>query len=197
MKYDRSERILHFGLVVFILIQLIMTQFIGLPEPGHVRRGSDALLVGIHELVGVLALISVCALLIIVLDDPAGRRRLMPWLDQQGRAALWLALRRDVPGWLTGRIPLPETGGALAGAVHGAGALLALLLGLTGAMLFIGMGVRGKMPPDIRPVWTAHEFLADAMWVFLVGHAAMTLVHEFRGHRIARAMFRLGKSGED
>ena len=197
MAYERSVRILHFGIVISILFQLATDQIIGLPEPGHFHRRYDALLVGVHEFVGVIALIFVGVYLVVRLDDRDSRQRLFPWMFPDSRQQLWRELRDDLPAWLRGSQSLPESGGLLAGAVHGAGIMLALALGLSGALLFIGMGPGGVMPPDIKVVREAHGLMADVMWLFVFGHAGMALLHEIKGHRLMQAMFHLGRtSGE-
>jgi len=193
MTYARSTRILHFGIAICILIQLLGEQVIGLPEPGHVRQASDALLVGVHEAIGALSLVLVCAYLMVTLDEATGRMKLFPWLDAGARTRLWQEIRRDAPGWLRGKIPEPEAGGLVAGTVHGAGIVLALILGLSGSLLFIGMGPHGEMTPDIRLVREGHSTMASLMWVFVIGHGGMAIAHEIRGHGIVKAMFRLGK----
>ncbi len=194
MPYARSTRILHFGIVTCILMQLLGEQIIGLPEPGHVRQASDALLVGIHEGIGALSLVLVCTYLVVTLDEAPGRAKLFPWMDANSRARLWEEIRHDVPGWLRGIIPGPEAGSLMAGTVHGAGIVLALILGLSGSLLFIGMGPHGEITPDIRLVWQGHSLMASLMWIFVIGHGGMAIVHEIRGHAIVRAMFRLGKA---
>jgi len=193
MTYDRSTRILHFGIVITILLQLLGEQFIGLPEPGQVRQPFDTLFIGIHEGIGSIALVLVCAYLVITLDQAAGRTKLFPWATKDGRASVWSEICRDVPGWLHGQIPLPRTGNQISGSVHGAGIILASILGLSGTLLFIGMGPHGEMTPDIKAVWKAHSIMATMMWIFIIGHGGMAIAHEAMGHGIIRAMFRLGK----
>lgn len=194
MKYDRTIRILHFGIVLSTLFQIFSEKLIGFPEPGHPRRAMDTLFIGIHEAVGSIALILVCVYLIIVLDELASRERLFPWFNAAGRNNLWLEIRRDIPNWLRGRISPPDKSHAIAGSIHGLGISLALLLGLTGSMLFLGIGPRGDMTPDIKVIWESHSIMATMIWIFVAGHAGMALVHEFKGHKILREMFRLRKS---
>jgi len=194
MKHDRTIRVLHSGIALSILFQMLSEKLIGFPKPGHPRQAIETLFIGIHEGIGSIALILVCVYLIVVLDDAAGRERLFPWINATGRNSLWLEMRRDIPGWLHGKLPAPEKSHFIAGAIHGAGIILALLLGLTGPVLFLGIGPHGEISPDIRVIWESHSIMATIMWFFVAGHAGMALAHEFKGHRIMREIFRPGKN---
>lgn len=193
MKHERTTRILHFGIAASVLFQMFGEKLIGLPAPDHPKRVIDALLIGLHEGIGSIALILVCVYLLVVVDEASGRERLFPWLHAAGRNSLWLEMCRDMPGWLHGKIPPPDESHAVAGTIHGLGVALALFLGLTGSMLFIGIGPHGNMTPDIKVVWQIHRTLDTMMWIFVVGHAGMALAHEFRGHKMLLEMFSLGK----
>ncbi len=194
MRHDRSIRILHTGIVASVLFQLVTEKLFDMRSAaGHPQDAMHSLLIGIHEGIGSLALILVCVYLLVVLDDADGRERLFPWLYEEGRASLWREWIRDVPGWFAGRLPPPEESHAIAGAFHGLGIVVALLLGLTGSMLFIGIGPQGKMTPDIRIVAKAHDLLTDLMWIFVAAHAGMALAHEWKGHKMLREMFSLRK----
>ena len=195
MVRERGIRGLHLGITVCVLLQLLVEQFIGLPE-NPTRHRFGAWLVALHELVGMLALILAGTYLAIRLDNLNHRKRLYPWLFADARAQLWRELRHDVPAWIRGTKPWPASGGLLAGMVHGAGAALVLLLGLTGSLLFISAGIASPIPPEMRGVLALHGLLADAMWVFLLGHVGMALVHEVKGHKIVRAVFHLGRAPE-
>ncbi len=193
MKYKHTTRILHTGIAAFMLLQMLGEKLVGFPGPRQPWHTGDALFIGIHELMGAIALVLVCVYLIVVLDDAAGQERLLPWISAKGRNGLWLEIRHNVPGWLHGKLPPPEECHAIAGAVHGLGIFLALLLGLSGSMLFLGIGPRGDMTPDIKVVWEYHGIMATMMWVFVAGHAAMALAHELKGHGMLREMFSLKK----
>ncbi|GMQ99209.1 MAG: hypothetical protein BMS9Abin18_0025 [Zetaproteobacteria bacterium] len=197
MKYDRTIRILHFGIMASVLLQIFGEKLVGFPEPGHPRHVIETLFIGIHEGIGSISLVLVCVYLIVVLDEVAGRERLFPWMNAAGRNSLWLEIRRDIPGWLHGKLLPPGERHFISGAIHGTGITLALFLGLTGSMLFLGIGPHGDMTPDIKMIWEYHSIMATMMLVFVAGHAGMALVHELKGHKILHEMFRLGKNHGD
>jgi len=197
MKYDRTIRILHFGIVASILLQLFGEKLVGFPQPGHARDVIETLFIGIHEGIGSISLILVCVYLIVVLDESAGRERLFPWMNAAGRHNLWMEMRRDIPGWLHGELLFPGESHFISGAIHGTGITLALLLGFTGSMLFLGIGPHGEMSSGTKIIWECHSIMATMMWIFVAGHAGMALVHESKGHGILRGMFRLGKVPQD
>jgi len=197
MKYDRTIRILHFGIVLSILLQLFGEKLMGLPEPDHSRHAIETLFLGIHEGIGSIALILVCVYLIVVLDEAAGRERLFPWINATGRHSLWLEMRRDIPGWLRGKLLPPGESHFVSDSIHGTGIALALFLGFTGSILFLGIGPHGEMSSDIKVIWECHSIMATMMWIFVAGHAGMALVHELKGHEMLREIFRLGKNHGD
>jgi len=57
VKYNRVIRILHFGIVLSILLQLVGEKLIGFPAPDHPGRAIEGLYIGIHEGIGSIALI--------------------------------------------------------------------------------------------------------------------------------------------
>ncbi len=197
MKYDRTTRVLHFGIVLSILLQLFGEKLVGFPQPDHARDVIETLFIGIHEGIGLISLILVCVYLIVVLDEAAGRERLFPWMNASGRHKLWLEMRRDIPGWLHGKLPSPGESHFISGAIHGTGITLALLLGFTGSMLFLGVGPHGEIPPDVKIIWECHSIMATMMWIFVAGHAGMALMHKFKGHETLREMFRLGRDPQN
>jgi len=194
MLYNRTIRILHFAIVLTILSQLMGEFFIGLPEPNQSRHGMETLVVGIHEGIGIIALILTCTYLALVVDEAVGRERLFPWLRAPGRSRLWSEIRQEMPAWLQGKLASPTEKHAIAGTVHGLGITLALLMGLTGMMIFLGTGPHGEMPADIKIIWQCHSIMSTMMWVFVIGHAAMAIAHKLAGHNILGEMFNLGKS---
>ncbi|MFQ5519089.1 MAG: cytochrome b/b6 domain-containing protein [Mariprofundus sp.] len=193
MSYERPVRILHFSLMITVMMQLLSEQFMQVPKPGHVIDELGALIFGFHQLSGFIVLIAAIVYLMIVLDKDEGKQRLFPWLSSEGRCALWLEIRRDIPGWFKGKLRTPDEAHAIAGCVHGMGIMLTTALGLTGSMIYLGIEPDGAMPPPIKLIREAHEIMGLAMWIFVLGHVCMAILHQIKGHQLLQAMFCKGK----
>ncbi len=116
---------------------------------------------------------------------------LMPWFSGERRRAVWSDLKAHLVHARQGRLP-PDEGepAPLAGAVHGAGLLVATLLGGSGVVLLAvdpGMASRGWA----HMLKEFHEAVAPLMWGYLVAHAAMAVLHRLAGHPGVGAMVRV------
>lgn len=192
MIYDRFTRILHWGIAVGVLLQLVSELLMRAPRPQHTPSLVEALFFIVHEYVGFAVLILVGVRLMHFFDHPeAERQRLFPWLSRQGRRDLWLELRREVPGWLQGKLKPPQETYAVAGCVHGLGLALAFAQGLTGTILFLGTNPDGSMGAGVKFVADCHSVFGNIMWVFLIGHATMALAHQLLGHQALQRIFSL------
>jgi cytochrome b561 len=179
--------------MITILLQLISEQLMQVPQPGQSVLATGALFFGLHQFIGFVVLITVSVYLIVVIEKPEDRVRLFPWLDSSGRSGLWLEIKRDVPGWVRGKLRHPNEARLIAGTVHGMGISLALLLGVTGSIIYLEIEPDGGMSPALKLIRQCHEIMGTAMWIFVIGHAAMALMHQLRGHDVLRAMFRPAK----
>jgi cytochrome b561 len=193
MQYARPIRILHLCIMITIMLQLISEQLMQVPQPGQSVSATGALFFGFHQFIGFVALITVLVYLIVVMEKYEDRVRLFPWLASSGRSDLWLEIKRDVPGWFRGKLRSPDEANLIAGTVHGMGISLALLLGITGSIIYLEIKPDGGMSPALKLIRQCHEIMGVAMWFFTIGHAAMALIHQLRGHGILQAMFRSAK----
>ncbi len=179
-----------------ILLQLISEQLMQVPEPGHAVEATGALFFGIHQFIGFVVMVTVLVYLIIVMEKPEDRTRLFPWLDSSERNNLWLEIKRDVPGWFRGKLLPTDEAHLLAGTVHGLGISLALLLGATGCIIYLEIEPDGGMSPTLKLIRQSHEVMGTMMWIFIVGHAGMALMHQLRGHGVLQAMFHPAKEDD-
>lgn len=71
----------------------------------------------------------------------------------------------------------------LASAVHGPGILCALVLALTGAL--------GHYTTWGKSMMGHHELFVAPMWVYLIGHVDVAVLHELSGERLLWRMSQL------
>lgn len=201
MHYDRITRWLHLLLAILIVAQLATGQFMddGEHESEHVSLVATALAHGtadpaaqdeeglvaeLHEAGGLAALVVLLLRLIWAFAGPAeaGWRRWFPWMTSEGRAELLADARRELPMWLTGRLPEPSESDTIAKSVHGIMILAALAAALAGFGLWLLGSHEHGLGHDVAEL---HEGFANAVLVLVLGHVAMTLWHRLLGHDMA------------
>lgn len=187
MTYDKITRWLHAGMALGITWQLLSSLAMEIPKPGVARSALEAAAFKTHELVGisVLMLMLVHWLWQFSGHLPKGFGRLFPWFSAQGRKAVLGAVRQLVrlkPDNL-------QQSDCLAGGIHGLGLLAATAMAASGGVLYFGLGENGTMSPAVHAIAEFHSFMATFMWIFLIGHTVMAIVHQWLGHHTLSDMF--------
>jgi cytochrome b561 len=101
---------------------------------------------------------------------------------------------KQIPGWFSGKLHENAEDSVLAGAIHGLGLLLILGMGLTGATMFFGMDeVTGEMNDFVHAMKELHEGLGSLVWVYLIGHVGMVVLHRLKGHDLLSRISPLAK----
>ncbi|MDQ7010840.1 MAG: cytochrome b/b6 domain-containing protein [Mariprofundaceae bacterium] len=189
MRYSVEEKVLHFLIAGGMIFQLVIENRMRRPEPGKSVTESQIMLFGAHEFVGVCLLIMVITRFMLMTGNRKSLLRLFPWLEPEGRHGIMNEIRNTLPDWFTGQLKDAGEQDFLAKTVHGLGLLLALGLGLTGLVLFIGISPEGAMGALGKEVVEVHELLGTLLWVFITGHVVMTLYHQLLGHRVLQYIF--------
>jgi len=188
MNYDRFTRFLHIFLAFGISAQLAMSLVMTHPKPG--RLGDT--FYEIHEYLG-LALLAVLILHWLwaaMRNGSVPLTQLFPWLTPSRYSPLW----KDVQHYSShmARLHLPKSASPspLANAIQGLGLATALLLGLSGLLMYLNAPPQGeRMSGWLHDVKEVHEVFGSIMWVYLCAHAAMGLLHQFAGHDRISDMF--------
>lgn len=190
MIYSRTIRILHALLALTIVFQLVVALVMAHPHSGRTMSPTGAFWFQWHEWVGLAAAAVLLASWLYRLKyfSREGQSRLFPWLNGAGRDELIADLRLF---FLLKWKALPETG-ALAGAVHGLGLLIATAMAVSGTVLFFGLWPDNVVTPSVHSVMEVHSTLATLMWAYLYGHTIMAIWHQFLGHGSIARMFRWG-----
>ncbi len=189
MRFNRTARLLHLAIMLTILMQLISEQLMKVPKPGESVTSIEAMFLNLHEWNGFIVLALVVFYLMYLSDSSDDWKRLFPWLCTSGWKGLWQEIRYDILGWLKGHLKEPTEAHYIAGTVHGLGILLAIALGSTGIMIFMGLTSSGEMNEEIKLLRELHEDLGTLMWIYIFGHAGMALLHQLKGHNTLREMF--------
>ena len=193
MTYDRITRWLHAGIALAVVIQLVSSQVMAVPQPGQLLNQGETTLFSVHRWSGicVLSLLALHWLWGLAGHVAYGWGHLFPWFSGTRLRRLLSALKA-MPDWLRGRLSgesretIP-----LAGAVHGLGLVVATGMALTGSTIFFGMAPDGSMNGFIEVVREIHGFIANFIWAYFVGHVGMAVLHQLRGESLISNMFNL------
>jgi hypothetical protein len=180
---SQATRIIHLLLLLLVVLhQLIGSQFVSRPLPGDTPEWPYLM----HEYVGLAGLGVVLAFWIWTLFRRGETRlgRLFPWLSI-GRVRDVLAdLNEQVFHRLLKGCAPDDGSGALASAIHGLGLLTVSAMAATGAVFFFAEGTGVA-----RAALGLHRLLANLMWAYLIGHAALAALHQLLGDDVLSRMF--------
>ncbi|PWW04042.1 cytochrome b561-like protein [Hoeflea marina] len=176
-KHTLATRLAHASLATAIILQLASSQFMRHPRgatPGD-------WLFSVHEYVGLFALLAAFGFWLAM----AARRRgisaglLFPWLSGSRIGAVWTDIKIHLRSLMKLRLPPYEDDAPLASAVHGLGLLLMTFMALTGTIYFIGELNDATQSAFVRLDKEAHELFANLVWAYLIGHAALAVLHHY------------------
>ncbi|MBT9385224.1 cytochrome b/b6 domain-containing protein [Pseudooceanicola sp. CBS1P-1] len=179
-RHALPTRLLHAGLALAILVQLLTS--LGMEPEEHGHAGN--LLYTFHELGGLASLGLVLAFWLWTLARRRGSApgALFPWLSARRRGLLGADIGQHLRQLSRLRFPEhgPET--PLASAVHGLGLCLMTVMAATGTLYLLS----GAPDPEAAgAIMLIHKALANLVWAYLIGHAAMAvLAHLLSGFDI-------------
>jgi cytochrome b561 len=188
LRHSLLTKALHALLALAIVLQLLGS--LVMEEPHPPRRGIETPFL-LHEWIGVVSLGIVVAfwLWTLLRRGEAGFGAFFPWFSP----ARYRAILADIRAYGAGlrRLELPDSAAhsAFAHAVHGLGLLLATYLAATGFVVFLQIDAAGRMTGLGHLAAEMHGALANVMWAYLIGHAAMALLHQALGEGILRKMW--------
>jgi cytochrome b561 len=193
MKYDRIIRWLHAGIALGVSVQLCSSLFMDVPAPARPLAGTGYQVFLVHRWSGV----TIATLVILHWfwglsgHVTGGWGHLFPWFSGPRFRHLMSDIR-DVPKWLQGAFPSQQAETIpLAGAIHGLGLLAVSAMALSGTIIFFLMGPHGTVSPLVAIVRQGHSYMGRVVWVYLLGHVGIALLHQLRGDRLITNMFNL------
>ncbi|MDX8411906.1 MAG: cytochrome b/b6 domain-containing protein [Mariprofundaceae bacterium] len=196
MKYDFFTKLLHWGIAVSIVLQMLTSLLMEEPEHDEVRGVIEAGTFEVHEWVGLAAFALLLLRWLWGLSGhvTGGWQHLFPWISAVGRKELMEDIRREVPLWFKGKVPEPSEGDAIAKSFHGFGITVGSIMAATGLIMFFGMEEGKELPGILHDIEEVHEVFSNLMWLFLAGHFFMAVFHQIRGHDVLGKMFLLRES---
>ena len=196
MRFTRAIQTIHLAIVCLVSFQLFFELMMELPKPDKPINDTQALFLLLHEWNGFIVLGLTVLFLMLRSGQSQTTHSLFPWLSISGWKGIFKELAHDIPGWFKGKLKKPEESFRIASSVHGLGILLLLGLGATGIMVFIGLEPNGYMDRDTKAIKDLHSSMGDLIWIFVLGHSAMALLHQLVGHRVFQSMF-IAKASAD
>ena len=193
MNYDRVVRWLHAGMALAVVIQMLSSLVMQVPQPGRMPLEPQHAFFLIHEASGLtlVTLLVLHWLWALTGHVAGGWGHLFPWFSRARLQALLAALKA-LPTWLRDSSAVDEeVMYPLVGAVHGLGLLTVTAMALTGATMVLTMAPDGAMGTLLHAVRWVHEFVANFMWAYVIGHVAMAVLHQVRGERLLTRLFNL------
>ncbi len=185
--YPKINRILHSLFAFLMVAQLINEEFMKRPKlvdgAPRVRTDEQIFFFDMHEWIGVILLVVVGLRFMFLLGNPEDTRRLFPFISGERMKGVFADMK-EIPGWFAGKLKPPGDDDYLAGFVHGLGLLLGLAMGLTGTAMFVGMDpINGTMNDFVHTLKEVHEVLGELLFYYVIGHVAMVVLHQLKGHR--------------
>lgn len=189
MIYDRITRLLHLLFATGIVVQLVLSLIMVYPKPGRLGDSFYAL----HATWGqvLLGLLVVHWIWCLVRKKDVSFTFLFPWFSPSQYRAILEDIKRHIDHATHFSLPDTSHPSPLASAVQGLGLSVATLLGVSGTLLFFGMEADGAMMGWLHDIKEAHEVLGTLLWIYLVIHAIMGMLHQWAGHGSMRAMVRV------
>lgn len=155
---------LHAGMMLGVIVQLVSSQLM------HSNLSNAVDFFYLHRLAGVWTFV-----MVVLFIGVKGYRRtlwdLFPW-HRRGVCAI----KQDVGCLLTARLPVRQ-GVGLARFIQGLGILLVLAMGALGIAWWIMRAWQVGAPSDARLFIHWHANLATLLWIYIVGHVAMVVLH--------------------
>ncbi len=160
-RWSPVTLVLHFIIASAVVIQLATSQ---LWHYTHV-------LFIVHEISGAVAF--VCLIVFLLCKIFKGSlQNCFPWTYGAG----WKQITNDI-AWII-KLRLPErNGGGLPGVIQGLGLLLILLMAILGGLWFLGKNEYFGLTSYTHFFGHWHSNFATFVWIYIIGHAAMAVVH--------------------
>ena len=112
-------------------------------------------------------------------------------ISGQALAALWSDSLRHLKALLSLRLPEFVEDAPLPSAVHGLGLLLMSVMALSGAVWFVTWLERAQRGGLGSFAMQMHHLFANLVWVYLMGHAGLGLLHHLLGEASLGRMWSL------
>ncbi len=193
MRIDSVTRFLHIGMIITVVYQMLSSIWMYTPEPGKMV-GFETILYSWHIMfMGWSAVFVACFYAMVRFAEYHEWTRLIPWFSKSKRAAFARSAKKEIPDMFKGKLAAPEKRGALAGAMHGFGFMLLIVMGLTGSYAMLGIRPDGTTSADMQLMFELHSWFGVLVWYFIGFHVSMVIYHLILGHTKILDIFQFGK----
>ncbi|MGB3243058.1 MAG: cytochrome b/b6 domain-containing protein [Sulfitobacter sp.] len=194
LNHNRTTRLVHAGLALAIIMQLLSAQFMQVPRDD--RLGNTAF--EVHEYSGMLALGLAVLFWLTAIRRTVGTdaAALLPWFNAGRRHALRQDLLRFWQDLKRLKLPAHRDASPLVSGIHGLGLLLVTGMALSGTIYAISGLVGGQKNGAVHLMMDVHGAAGNLVWAYLIGHAGMAVIYHFKSSFDLRDMwsFRSGTS---
>jgi cytochrome b561 len=155
----------------------------GMPQVGPVE---ETLGFEVHEYLGLtIAGLLILRIVLAMTSLPgANWRHLFPWLFASGRKQLRDEVKLQMAGWKSMKLAPPEDGEAVARSVHGFILLAAVIMGITGTLLYFGWSITAPQTEMVEFIAEIHELVVGGLEALLGAHVLAVILHQRQGHNI-------------
>lgn len=185
--HSAATRIFHAVLAGTILVQLGTS--LVMPGPDE---AAGAWIFQLHQYSGIMAATLAFAfwLTIVFRRDGTAFGAMVPWFSVSRLRTLFADVRAHLGALVRLRLPPFAQDSAVASAVHGLGLALITVMAGTGLAYYIivGLGLHSSEPDDML-VMQVHFLFANLVWVYLLSHAGIAMLHQILGHPILARMW--------
>ena len=191
-RHNRATRLLHTGMALAILTQLLTS--LAMHGPDDVRAGD--ILFQVHRYSGLAATVLAFGFWLTVLLRSRGTElgALIPWFSQRRLAALWQDIKVHGAAAVKRHLPEHAEEAALPSAIHGLGLVLISAMAVSGAVYFVqvALGLHSA-EPDGMIAMTVHLALANLVWAYLIAHAGLAVLRHLLRSMSLSTMWSLGR----
>ena len=191
-RHNRATRLLHAGLALAIVTQLLTS--LQMHGPDDVQAGD--ILFQVHRYSGLAATVLAFGLWVTILLRSRGTdlEALLPWFSWRRLAALGRDVKVYAGAALKLRLPEHDPEAALPSAIHGLGLVLITAMAASGATYFVqvALGLHSA-EPDGMIAMRVHLALANLVWAYLIAHAGLALLHHLLRSMRLSTMWSLGR----
>lgn len=193
--HSGPTRLLHGALAITVGVQLIAGLVMQAPSARHAGNGFFTLHKDSDLLIGALALLFWALIATRRSGTEAGL--MFPWFSVNRRAALSENVRRHGMALRHGRLARYEPAAPLAAASHGLGLVLVTIMAATGICHWI-VAIDGASTTPLGEwlLWL-HGQTGILVWLFLIGHGLMALLHHYAGEQDLQGIWSIGVGNSD
>lgn len=178
-KHALMTKVFHGSLALSIVVQLITSQFMHGPD-----SPKQTWIFSIHQYSGLVAATLALGFWITLATRRKGTSlgALFPWFSGARLRALTDDMKTHIAALTKRRLPVHDPEAALPSAVHGLGLLLMTVMAGSGLAYYVivWLGLHSVEPDDML-VMQVHFLFANLVWVYLIAHAGLALVHHMIG----------------